>query len=98
MAPEKKILDIKMIGAIITVITLSIGLIGQWYNSQANIAQLEEDYTYLEKCFTEYKDKTDDRILQMKIDITSSSTDIASIKRDIAEIKTDIKTLLSRPR
>lgn len=95
---EKKSLDLKTIAGAVSLFILFSGLIGQWYTYKATIAELIVDYEKLEQCFEDYKERTDDRIIQMKIDITSSSTDIASIKTDIGEIKVDIKTLLSRPR
>ena len=90
--------DLKTLIPIIGMIVMLGGLVGQWYTHKAAVTELQKDYTKLETAFVDYREKTDERILDMKIDTTSSTTDIATIKTDIAEIKTDIKTLLSRPR
>lgn len=94
----RKWFDIKTIATILSMAVMLGGLVGQWYTNKAAVAELQSDYSKLETAFVDYKEKTDERILNMKIDITSSTTDIATIKTDIAEIKADIKTLLSRPR
>jgi len=94
----RKRFDLKTIATILGMAVMLGGLVGQWFTHKAAVAELQDDYVKLETAFVDYKEKTDERILDMKIDITSSTTDIKTIKEDIGEIKTDIKTLLSRPR
>ena len=94
----KKALDIKMIATVIGMTIMLSGLIGQWFTHKAAVAELQQDVVKIEQAFSGYKEITDERIMSMKLDITSSTADIATIKEDISEIKTDVKTLLMRPR
>jgi len=94
---NSKKFDIRTIATIIGMVVMLGGLAGQWFVHKAAVAGLQKDVTKVEEVFTEYREKTDDRILNMKLNISSSSSDITTIKEDIGEIKADLKTLLTRP-
>ena len=100
MADEngKKKFDVKMMATILAMAVMLGGLVGQWFTNKATVSELQNDVTQVQIEFKDYKEKTDERILNMKLDITSSTSDIATIKEDIGEIKGDLKTLLERPR
>ena len=50
--------------------------------------------TELQDDYKEYKQRTDERIVDMKIEITSSTSDVKAIKEVVGEIKEDVKKLL----
>jgi len=89
--------DLKTIATIASLVVMASGVAGSWYTNKAAVAELQEDYTKLEDDYRTYKEKTDERIMDMKIEITSSTSDIKSIKEDVGEIKSDVKTLLRGP-
>ncbi len=93
---NKKTFDIKILSTIIGIIVVLGGFTGQYFTNKAAVAELEKDVAKIEEVFTVYKEKTEERILDMKLDITSSTSDITTIKEDIGEIKVNIRALLVR--
>lgn len=89
-------LDFKTIATIVSLLAMGGGLVASWATQKAALNELQRDYVTLQQEFKDYKEKTSETILNMKLDITSSSGDIRSIKEDVGEIKADVKQLLGR--
>ena len=93
-----KKLDLRTIAVTLGMAVMLGGLVGQWFTQKAAVSEVQKDVSQVEQGLTTYKEKTDKRILDVKIELTSSTSDVSSIKEDISEIKDDVKKLLSRPR
>ena len=97
MADETEVrarIDLKTIVTIVTLVAMGSGLVASWATNKAEVASLQKSYTELQEDYKNYKQRTDERIVDMKIEITSSTSDVKAIKEVVGEIKEDVKKLL----
>lgn len=98
MAIRTNGIKLDVIATILGIMVMLGGLVASYASSQAAIDTLQEQHTVLQQEFKEYRERTEQRILEIKLDTTSMSSDLRTIREITQEVKDDLKKLLVRGR